>query len=112
MDESSYSPNILIERLSDGVRRTGRPVVFLAGSAFSAPYPPGSPGVPTALDVVGLVRAEFQGPQLCEFDAQVAKAENKYQEAFHFLHGRRGPEIANSIIKQAVWRARKIPIGG
>src|SRR5208282_2329264 len=40
-------------------------------------------------------------------DAELASAENEYQAAFRFLHGRRGPEIANGIIKRAVWQARK-----
>jgi hypothetical protein len=106
-----YTSRILLERLTDGVRRNRRPVTFLIGSAASAPYPPGSPGVPGVDGVIDLIKEEFEGQQLQEFESQIASAENKYQEAFHFLQGRRGPEIANSIIKRAVWQARKPRVG-
>lgn len=103
-----YSADILLERLGEGVRRNDRPVTFLVGSALSAPFPAGSPGVPTTAGVVELIRKEFEGAQRESLDAELALAENKYQEAFRFLQGRRGPEIANGIIKQAVWQARRI----
>ena len=57
--------------------------------------------------MIDLIREEFKGSNAeAEFD-QVLKREsaNQYQEAFTFLHGRRGQNVANSIVKTAIWKA-------
>jgi hypothetical protein len=107
LDPECYDEGVLLERLSDGAKRNGRPVTFLVGSALSAPCTSGSPGVPLTSGIIELIQAEFDGVQLESLNTQLSVAENKYQEAFRFLQGRRGPEITNRLIKRAVWQARK-----
>ena len=57
--------------------------------------------------MIDLIREEFKGSNAeAEFD-QILKGEsaNQYQEAFTFLHGRRGQDVANRIVRTAVWQA-------
>jgi hypothetical protein len=103
-----YDEGALLDRLTDGVRSSDRPVVFLVGSAVSAPDISNEMGVPSVSEIVNLIRSEFtQLSQQQEFDEILQKSENKYQAAFLFLIGRRGQAGANEIIKRSVWRARK-----
>jgi tetratricopeptide (TPR) repeat protein len=104
-----YDKAALLERLTVGQKRSGRPAVFLVGSAATAPSGLTSLGVPSVAEVINLIRTEFvDAPFQCEeFDKAIGPAQNKYQAAFFFLIGRRGQEAANNIIKRAVWQARK-----
>jgi hypothetical protein len=106
-----HSPETLLDRLTNGVKRTSQPVTFLVGSAFSAPFPAGSPGVPTAEGIIELIKQDFDGAQLADLDSALEESVNPYQTAFSFLQGHRGQSVANDIIKRAVWRARKPPVG-
>ena len=67
----------------------------------------GGHGVPRVDGIVELIRREFEGSDaVLEFDKQVKEeSENRYQKAFEFLHGRRGQDAANRIIRTAVWQA-------
>ncbi|MDB5596382.1 MAG: hypothetical protein JWM36_3343 [Hyphomicrobiales bacterium] len=107
MPVECYQKEVLLERLTDGVRRSNGAVTFLVGSGLSAPYQSDSPGVPLSSGIIDLIKQEFEPTQKEQLDAELAAAENKYQAAFRFLQGRRGPEIASAIIKKAVWQARK-----
>jgi len=110
IDPEHYTSAVLIERLSDGAKHNHRPITFLIGSPLSASFPAGSPGVPTVPGIVDLIRQEFDEAALHQLDSHLALAQNKYQEAFRFLQGRRGPQVANGIVKRAVLQARK-PLG-
>lgn len=101
-----FTREALLDRLSDGLAKSQRPVVFLVGSALSAPTSAEQPGVPNVAGVVELIRKEFSGSTLAELDAITGPASNPYQEAFSFLLARRGQNTVNDVIKAAVWKAR------
>jgi tetratricopeptide (TPR) repeat protein len=97
----------LLERLSRGLKRHPKEVVFLVGSAISAPNVPGVHGV------IDLIRKEFDGDtaQISALEAALAsEPENRYQAAFFFLQGRRGQQTANEIVRRAVLAARCPPV--
>lgn len=97
----------LLDRLTDGVKQSGRPVVFLVGSAITAPVSGSSAGVPNVSGVIDLIRDEFAADRQAELEDALALAGNKYQEAFSFLLARRGQNFVNNVVKRAVWKARK-----
>ena len=103
-----YDDAALLDRLTIGVRRSGKEVVFLVGSAISAAPEMEGIGVPGVDGVIELIRQEFDDPfQLAELEKVLGSAPNKYQAAFAFLLGRRGQTAANEIIKRSVWKARR-----
>ena len=57
--------------------------------------------------MVDLIRREFEGSDAeAEFDQSLrGEPSNPYQRAFEFLHGRRGQDVANRIVRTAVWKA-------
>ncbi|MCY4389211.1 MAG: SIR2 family protein [Desulfurellaceae bacterium] len=57
--------------------------------------------------MIDLIRREFEGSDAeAEFDQSIAgESANRYQSAFAFLHGRRGQDVANKIVRTAVWQA-------
>lgn len=100
----------LIERLTLGARKSSREIMFLVGSPLSAPLGQDDSGVLGVDAIIKLIREEFNysAEMLAEFDRDVAHTSgNSYQAAFTFLLGRRSQQVANDIIKRAVWRARK-----
>jgi hypothetical protein len=103
-----YDEAALFERLTRGVKRADRPVIFLVGSAITAPLNEHTAGVPGVGGMIELIRNEFDDPaQRTEFERTISSSDSQYQAAFLFLLGRRGQQAANEIIKRAVWRARK-----
>ena len=102
-----FTYEALLDRLHSGVKRNGRPVVVLAGSALSAPTEPNGLGVPTVSGVIDLIRDEFDGIVKTELDDLVTTSLNAYQDAFDFLLARRGQDIVNDVVKRAVWKARR-----
>jgi hypothetical protein len=104
-----YDEDALIERLSNGLRARTQEVVFLIGAPVSAPLEPGAPGVPPVNGVIELIRSEFIADpvQLQVFDQSLAADPlHRYQSAFKFLQGRRGPQAANEIVRRAVLASR------
>jgi hypothetical protein len=103
-----YDESALLARLTDGCIKNDREVVFLVGSALTAPNAADKPGVLGVRAIVELIRKEFESrpAELAAFDSDVAKSANPYQAAFLFLLGRRGQQTANEVIKRAVWAAR------
>jgi tetratricopeptide (TPR) repeat protein len=101
-----YDEAALLERLTTGVQRSNQPVIFLVGSALTAPIRDGGAGVPGVQGVIELIKAEFDAAQQNELEKQISENANPYQAAFSFLLGRRGQQAANQIIRQAVWKAR------
>ena len=57
--------------------------------------------------MVELIRREFKGSDAeTEFNQNLkGEAAHRYQKAFEFLHGRRGQDVANRIVRTAVWQA-------
>ena len=85
---------------------TGKPIVFLVGSALTAPATSGAAGVPGVDGVIALISEEFDDERKLELTHCLAGSDNPYQEAFRFLLGRRGPQAANEVIRKAVASAR------
>lgn len=104
-----FTREALLDRLSEGLSKSNRPVVFLVGSALSAPVAHGDHGVPNVAGVVDLIRNEFSGSVLSDLDKITGSAPNPYQEAFSFLLAHRGQNTVNDVIKSAVWKARARP---
>src|ERR1017187_10380261 len=113
-----YDEDALLERLLNGLKKRRQEVVFVVGSALSAPVAQGAAGVPGVDGVIDLIRREFEDDvnQLAKFnDALDAAGASRYQEAFVFLQGRRGPQTANEIVRAAVlgaWTSTSPSIGG
>lgn len=103
-----HDEDALLERLSRGLNRRRQEVVFLVGSPISAPLGAGKPGVPDVDGVIDLIRREFadDSNQLVALRQALDQAgPDRYQEAFAFLQGRRGPQTANEIVRAAVFAA-------
>lgn len=106
-DFDYYNESALLERLTAGTASSGRAVVFLVGSGLTAPVDKGLPGVPGVDGVIELIEQAFDDEsQRNELRDSLRDKDNRYQEAFRFLYGRRGPQAANIIIRNAVASAR------
>lgn len=102
-----YDRDALLERLTNGMATSDRQVVFVVGSALTSPHAPGHRGVPGVDGVIELIASEFNERQRSELLSKLEVAENKYQDAFKFLLGRRSPQAANDIVRRAVASARR-----
>jgi len=99
----------LLYRLSKGLLKREKGVVFLVGAALPAPLEPGTPGVSSTDGIIQMIREEFSGDptQLASLDGALdAAGEKRYQAAFFFLQGHSGQSAANEIVKRAVLGAR------
>lgn len=106
-DEADYyGPEALLYRLTNGLRDAERQVVFVVGSALTAPHAPGAGGVPGVDAVIELIKSGFTESRQEEMVRAIAGSANKYQDAFRFLLGNRGPHAANEVIRKAVASAR------
>lgn len=101
-----YDHNVLLERLTHGIQRSNRDVIFVMGSSLTAACEPNGRGVPGVDGVIKLITDEFGDEQRLDLTHNLATADNPYQEAFRFLLGRRSPQSANEIIRKAVASAR------
>lgn len=110
-DHYFFDEDALLERLTNGAVASKREIVFVLGAPLTAPSGEEARGVAGVSKVVELIRGQFTSDvkQLSEFDRQVRDSENRYQAAFQFLQGRRGQDIANRVIRQAVVGAYKGP---
>ncbi len=99
----------LLYRLTKQAMSSGpRNVVFLVGSPLVAPVQPDKPGVPGVAGMIELIREELEG----QLELQSDTPATRYQESFHQLLGRCGPDGPNRIIRRAVLRARQHPPAG
>ena len=107
MKNDYHTATALVDRLCDASQRKERPVTFLVGSPLSLPDQEGGHGVPGVSGMIDLLRREFAGSNAeTEFDQLLGReSANQYQKAFTFLHGRRGQDGANRIVRTAVWKA-------
>ena len=107
MNQKYYESADLVDRLFNAAKRKDRDVTFLVGSALSLPDRVGGYGVPGVSDMVDLIRREFEGSDAeAKFEKSLREEPlNPYQSAFAFLHGRRGQDAANRIVRTAVWQA-------
>ena len=107
MKHRFYEETDLVDRLTNANEQNDRDVVFLVGSAVPLPDHKGGFGVPGTSGIVELIRQEFQGSTALEAFKEAISGEPKsqYQMAFEFLHGRRGQDAANAIVRAAVWHA-------
>ena len=107
MKQKYYKSADLVDRLCSAADRKDRAVTFLVGSPLTFPDHIGGHGVPGVSGMVDLIRGEFEGSDAeTEFDHSLkGKSANRYQRAFEFLHGRRGQDVVNRIVRTAVWQA-------
>lgn len=99
----------LLFRLTQGRSGANRQVVFMLGSALTAPLAPGEAGVPRVAGMVELIRDELaSSPEaLKQLDERLAaNPSDSYQTAFSFLQNRFGQDRANRVVRKAVLRAR------
>lgn len=55
--------------------------------------------------MIELIRSEFKGEE-DQFERRLSSGTgNQYQQAFRFLHARRGQDAANRVVRTAVWKA-------
>lgn len=101
-----YDSKQLLARLSNGMVGSDRQIVFVVGSALTAPRSAGDRGVPSVDGIIDLIRGELAEDERQDLARDIAGATNKYQDAFHFLLGSRGPQVANQVIRKAVASAR------
>ncbi|MDC0717439.1 SIR2 family protein [Nannocystis bainbridge] len=97
------------EDLLDRLSARPHELVYLVGSAITAPVRAGEPGVPRVDGVIALIRGEYQRPsELQRFEAALEKEpHNRYQAAFRHLLRTRDQDVANAVIRQAVLLARR-----
>ncbi len=97
----------LVDRLCYAANRNDRSVVFLVGSALSYPDYPGAHGVLGVDGMIDLIKKEFADTD-AQSELQQHLSDNsahRYQNAFEFLHGRRGQDVVNRVVRSAVWQA-------
>ncbi|MDQ2137280.1 NB-ARC domain-containing protein [Alcaligenaceae bacterium B3P038] len=98
----------LLDRLKYQLEVGKKKVVFLLGSAVSASSN-GSPGVWDVDGIVDRIRAEFSNDRIAELALTRElenSGENAYQVSMQFLLGRRGQDVINNMIREAVLMAR------
>ena len=107
MAHTYYGAADLVDRLCNAARKRDRTFTFLVGSPLTWPDHKGGPGVPGVRGMIELIGREFAGtPAKADFTGHL-QGENatRYQRAFEFLHGRRGQDAANRVVRTAVWKA-------
>lgn len=102
-----YESEDLVDRLCSVSNQHDKSVIFLVGSPLSLPDHVGGHGVPGVSGMIDIIRHEFKDTDAeAEFDkALEGDLTNRYRRAFEFLHGRRGQDAANKIVRAAVWQA-------
>lgn len=97
------------EDLLDRLSARPHELVYLVGSAVTAPSRSGEPGVPRVDGVIELIKAEYRRPsELQRLEAALAaEPDNRYQAAFRFLLRTRDQDVANAVIRRAVMLARR-----
>lgn len=107
-DVTFYDEEALLDRLSDGIEETSKEVVFVVGAPLTASEESGLPGVSSVADMISDIRERFStgsGPRIT-LESNISSAPNRYQAAFHFLQGRRGQDVCNRVVRNAVLRSR------
>jgi len=96
------------EDLLDRLTAQPHDLVFLVGSAVTAPGRAGEPGVPRVDGVIDQIRRVYSRPEALErFEKALAEAPTqRYQAAFRHLQRTRGQDLANAIIRRCVLQAR------
>jgi hypothetical protein len=96
------------EDLLDRLTAQPHDLVFLVGSAVTAPGRTGEPGVPRVDGVIDQIRRVYHKPDALErFEKALAEQPSqRYQAAFRHLQRTRGQDLANAIIRRCVLQAR------
>lgn len=96
------------EDLLDRLTAQPHDLVFLVGSAVTAPGRAGEPGVPRVDGVIDQIRRVYTKPDALErFEKALAEQPTqRYQAAFRHLQRTRGQDLANAIIRRCVLQAR------
>ena len=107
MKQTYFVLDDLVDRLKDIAVRREKTVTFLVGSPLTAPDYPGGHGVPDVSAMIQLIRKELDdNDAVAELNSRLrGSAANRYQTAFAFLDGRRGPDSIGRVMRTAVWQA-------
>ena len=110
MTQKFHKFEVLVDRLLHTANTQDKSVTFLVGSPISMPDNPDGYGVPGVEGMIELIRDEFRGQNSEEEFERYLRNEygTPYQKAFEFLHGHRGQDTANEIVRSAVWQALDI----
>ena len=97
----------LVDRLRDVNIRKDKVVTFIVGSPLTTPDQPGGHGVPNVSDIIEIICSELDDRDAAaELNSRInGSPAERYQIAFEFLHGRRGPDAVGRVMRIAVWRA-------
>nr|WP_228779281.1 SIR2 family protein [Methylobacter sp. BlB1] len=89
------------------IAHSNREVVFLVGSALTAPQKKREKGVPGAYEIVSQVKGHLKGIGADSLEKALANGSgNSYQIAFSELNKLSGQDICNKIVQDAVLKAR------
>ena len=107
MKQTYFVLDDLVDRLKNITIRREKTVTFLVGSPLTAPDHVGGHGVPDVSGMIDLVRKELDdNDAAAELNRRLGgSAADRYQRAFEFLDGRRGPDAIGRVMRTAVWRA-------
>ncbi|TNB48052.1 hypothetical protein FF124_10755 [Martelella lutilitoris] len=101
-----FDEEALFDRLTEGISGQNKEVLFVVGAPLTAPTAQISTGVLDVSGVTNLIRNYFSGTSsFSKLEESLRNSSNAYQQAFEFLSGRRGPHVAEQIIKLAVLNA-------
>ena len=105
-----YESADLVERLCSAATENNRAVIFLVGSPISTPDHVGGYGVPGVSGMVELIRRELKSSDSeSTFEQSLSgQSADRYRKAFEFLHGRRGQDVVNRIVRTAVWQTLQL----
>jgi len=107
--DATMAPDFASEEdLLDRLTAQPEDMVFLVGSAVTAPGRTGEPGVPRVDGVIEQIRRAYTRPEaLARLEQALAAApQQRYQAAFRHLQRTRGQDHANAIIRRCVLQAR------
>ena len=107
IERTYYDLDDLVDRLRNVTIRKEKTVTFLVGSPLTMPDHVGGHGVPDVSGIIELIRSELHDSDAevelnCRLNGSPAE---RYQKAFEFLHGRRGPDAIGRVARTAVWSA-------
>jgi tetratricopeptide (TPR) repeat protein len=98
----------LIKRLARAASER-RKICFLVGSGLSMQVN-GQNGVPTALQIVGLVKTRLESDEIEDLENEIAVTQiHPYQQAMQYLLTTNGPDVVNRVVQEAVLQAHLNP---
>ncbi len=97
-----------VTQLVNRIAATRHPIVYLIGSAVTAPHAHGAPGVPRVAAVIQHILEALTPEERSELAARLhgKPATQQYQIAFDYFLLNRGQDATNALIRDCVLQAR------